>query len=145
MSKLETPITEGFWRSIVGGTFMAEYPLVRKSPNNGCRMADAVILPDGPPEHVMDRRRYLPLTGRDVVVVQTKVTRMGMYLMGQAVFSAELARRAGAASVRSILLCPQADAVLLPMLEPYPEVEVWLFDPKSADTYHRVRPTFGDR
>jgi len=69
MSKLETPITEGFWRSIVGGTFMAEYPLVRKSPGNGCRMADAV---------------------------------------------------------------------LLPMLEPYPEVEVWLYDPKSSDTYHLV-------
>jgi len=141
MSKLETPITEGFWRSVTQGTYMPEYPLVQKSHDRGIRLADAVILPDGPFERVVGRAQYHPLTGRHVIVVQTKVDRMGMYLMGQAVFSAQLALRAGAASVRSVMLCRHPDAALLPLLEPYSDVEVWLFDPHDPGNYRRAAGT----
>jgi hypothetical protein len=37
-----------------------------------------------------------------------------------------------AASVRSILLCTGVDNVLLPFLNPYPEVEVWTCDPNNS-------------
>jgi hypothetical protein len=48
-----------------------------------------------------------------------------MYLMGQAVFSAELLRtRFRPRSIRSVPLCSADDAVLRPLLAPYPEVEV---------------------
>jgi hypothetical protein len=58
---------------------------------------------------------------------------MGMYLMGQAVFSARLVKEhQKAAFVRSILLCTCADSVLLPFLKPYPEVEVWTCDPNNS-------------
>jgi hypothetical protein len=76
--------------------------------------------------------------GRNVVVVQTKKGRMGMYIMGQALFSARLAR--GAASVRSILLCHETDGALLPLLSPFPEVEVWVSD-ESDPSICRWVPT----
>lgn len=47
-----------------------------------------------------------------------------MYLMGQAIFSAELIKRFKPASVRSVALCGKGDSVLEPMLKGYPEVEV---------------------
>ena len=89
-----------------------------------------MILPDEPHgrAHVGD---YPSLAGRDVIVVQTKTGRMGMYLMGQALFSAGLARAQGTASVRSILLCHRLDEALMRLLRPFPEVEVWLSDTKD--------------
>ena len=42
------------------------------------------------------------------------------------------------ASVRSILLCHEADGALLPLLKPFPEVEVWLSDPKNARQCKRI-------
>ena len=90
-----------------------------------------MILPDEP-----NRRAsftdYPTLKGRNVIVVQTKAQRMGMYLMGQALFSARLALARGAKSVRSILLCTAPDSVLLPLLKDFPEVEVWVYDEKSG-------------
>lgn len=103
----------------------------RRAPSVGPRRVDAVILPDEP-----NRRAsftdYPTLKGRNVIVVQTKAQRMGMYLMGQALFSARLALARGAKSVRSILLCTAPDSVLLPLLKDFPEVEVWVYDEKSG-------------
>ena len=131
MSKHETPMTEGFWESNARGLFIAEYPLVQRGADRGLRCVDGLILPDEP--HGRGKwLDYASLSGRRVVVIQTKTGRMGMYLMGQALFSARLARASGASSVRSILLCHEADGALLPLLKPFPEVEVWLSDPKNA-------------
>jgi hypothetical protein len=137
MSKHETPMTEGFWESNARGLFIAEYPLVQRSADRAPRYVDGLILPDEP------HRRgkwsdYASLAGRRVIVIQTKTGRMGMYLMGQALFSARLALTCGAASVRSILLCHHADGALLPLLKPFPEVEVWLSDPKNVRLCKRI-------
>lgn len=117
--------------SAARGAFIPEYPLIlRPGPETSQRWADAVILPDEP--HVCaDVRDYRGLAGRNVVVVQTKTGRMGMYLMGQALFSAGLARAQGAAAVRSILLCNRLDQALMELLMPFPEVEVWLSNAKA--------------
>lgn len=138
MSKRETPMTEGFWRSQQRGTFIAEYPLVLRGPDRAQRLVDGLVLPDEP--HRRARWQDFPsLAGRRVIVIQTKVGRMGMYLMGQALFSGRLALAAGAASVRSVLLCHRADAALLPLLKPFPEVEVWLSDPASPRKCARIQ------
>ena len=130
MSKRETPMTEGFWLSQANGMFFAEYPLVRVAADRATRLVDGLILPDEP--HGRGNwRDHASLSGRRVIVIQTKVGRMGMYLMGQALFSARLALACGAASVRSILLCHQPDGALLPLLKPFREVEVWLSDPNN--------------
>lgn len=68
------------------------------------------------------------LRGRDVVVIQTKAKRLGLYLMGQCLFSRDLVLELGAKSVRSIALCTKDDAVLRPLLEAHEGCEVVVFD-----------------
>ena len=129
--------TEGFWQSQAPGLFIAEYPLVQRGADRSQRLVDGLILPDEPNGRGK-WRDHVSLTGKRVIVIQTKASRMGMYLMGQALFSARLALACGAASVRSILLCRRPDAALLPLLKPFPEVEVWLSDPKNARRCKRI-------
>jgi hypothetical protein len=137
MSKRETPMTEGFWQSQARGTFIPEYPLVFRGEDRAGRFVDGLILP-GEPHRRATWQDFPSLTGKRVIVIQTKVGRMGMYLMGQALFSARLALTAGATSVRSILLCQRADAALMPLLKPFPEVEVWLSDPTNPENCKRA-------
>ncbi len=87
---------QAFWRK-TGGTLMREFPVVRASATCGARRLDAVILPRG--EFREAHSRDVSLEGQDVIVVQAKASRLGMYLMGQAVFSAEIVRRFRPASV----------------------------------------------
>jgi hypothetical protein len=120
----------GFWLSQAHGLFFAEYPLVRRAADRATRLVDGLILPDEP--HGRGNwRDHASLSGRRAIVIQAKVGGMGMYLMGQALFSARLALACGAASVRSILLCHRPDGALLPLLKPFREVEVWLSDPNN--------------
>ena len=131
MSKRGTPMTEAFWQQHARGAYIPEYCIVRRAGDCGGRYVDALILPDEP--HGRARfADYATLTGRNVIVVQTKAARMGMYLMGQALFSARLALARGAKSVRAILLCTAPDSVLLPLLKDFPEVEVWVCDERSG-------------
>jgi len=133
MSKHETPMTEAFWQQHAHGAFIPEYCLVRRSGDCGGRYVDALILPDE--RHGRARfADHATLTGRNVIVVQTKASRMGMYLMGQALFSARLALACGAKSVRAILLCTAPDSVLLPLLKDFPESRCGSTnDPAHAD------------
>ena len=117
MSKHETPMIRWYWDR-VGGTLCEEFQAVPRSPTTGQRLLDAVIVPDGPRERV--HWRDLRLEGKDVVVVQAKAKRLGMYLMGQTVFSAELVKRFNPRSVRSVALCKKDDEVLRPLLEAIP-------------------------
>jgi hypothetical protein len=90
MSKHETKMTEGFWQSQARGLFFSEYPLVHRATDRAQRLVDGLILPDEP--HGRGNwRDHASLTGRRVIVIQTKAERMGMYLMGQALFSERLA------------------------------------------------------
>jgi hypothetical protein len=58
------------------------------------------------------------LDGEDVTVIQTKASRLGMYLMGQALFSRFLVEeRFGANSVCSVALYRADDDVLRPLAE----------------------------
>jgi hypothetical protein len=50
-----------------------------------------------------------------------------MYLTGQAFFSAELMKRFNPKSIKSVALCEKYDAVLGPILEKYPDLEVVLY------------------
>ena len=115
MSKHETPMIERYWRR-VGGTLVTEFPVVHASATCGPRRLDAIILPNR--EGGRRHWREVTLEGEDVIVIQAKAERLGMYLMGQALFSAELIRRFKPASVRSVVRCPKDDAVLRLLLAP---------------------------
>ena len=134
MSKLETPMVLKYWQQI-GDTLIEEFPMVRASATCGPRYADAVILPRGEERRITgsDRAAIL-LEGEDVIVVQAKASRLGMYLMGQTLFSAELIRRFNPASVRSVALCTEDDSVLRPLFAPYPHVEVVVMAEFSSRT-----------
>jgi hypothetical protein len=110
-----------YWRQ-VGGTLVTEFPAIAKSPTCGPRRIDAVILP----RQELRRASWqeVALEGQDVIAVQAKAERLGMYLMGQALFSAALLERFKPASIRSVALCYAGDSILQPLLQPFPYVEV---------------------
>lgn len=90
MSKLETPMIRHFWNSI-GGTLVEEFPAVVATKTIGKRFIDAVILPNK--ETRVAHWSEVTLEDEDIIIVQAKAHRLGMYLMGQALFSAELMKR----------------------------------------------------
>ena len=57
------------------------------------------------------------LKDQDIIVVQAKASRLGMYLMGQAFFSAQLMRAFEPRSVESVALVLRDDEVLRPLFE----------------------------
>jgi hypothetical protein len=74
-----------YWQQ-VGETLIEEFCAVERSGSCSTRLLDAVIIKDGPFEASHWRR--VSVKDRDIVVVQAKVQRLGMYLMGQTLFSA---------------------------------------------------------
>ena len=121
MSKHETPMTRWYWQQ-VGGTLIEEFCAVRGSRSCGIRLLDGVIVKDGP--FVIARQSDVSLKGQDIIVVQAKASRLGMYLMGQAFFSAQLMRAFEPRSVESVALVLRDDEVLRPLFEQYPGLRV---------------------
>ena len=116
MSKLETPLTRRYWDS-VGGALIEEFPAVRRVAGNAQRLLDGVIVLDQPKSIL--RFRDVEIKGKDIIVVQTKAKRLGMYLMGQAIVSRRLMEMFEPRSIRSVALCTQGDTVLEQMLKEF--------------------------
>ena len=125
MSKHETPMTEWYWREVLKqGTLIKEYVAVERGEDdsNAPRFMDGLVVMDGPFK-ISDEIR-MEITGKDVVVIQSKNKRLGMYLMGQVVFSRELLLKKGAKSVRSVAVCRKDDKVMRELLVAHPGIEV---------------------
>ena len=125
MSKHETPMTEWYWREVLKqGTLIKEYVAVERGEDdsNAPRFMDGLVVMDGPFK-ISDEIR-MEITGKDVVVIQSKNKRLGMYLMGQVVFSRELLLKKGAKSVRSVAVCRKDDKVMRELLEAHPDIKV---------------------
>ncbi|MCH8905110.1 MAG: hypothetical protein IIA45_14485 [Bacteroidetes bacterium] len=84
MSKNETPITRAYWKQ-VKGTLIEEFPVVKRGPNNSGRWIDAVIIINE--EFKIAKTSEVDIQGKDIICVQTKSSRLNMYLMGQAYYS----------------------------------------------------------
>jgi hypothetical protein len=121
MSKYETPMTRWYWQQI-GGTLIEEFVAVKGTSKCGVRVLDGVIIKDG--EYRIAKQSEVSIEGEDVIVIQTKAMRLGMYLMGQAFFSAQLIKQFNPRSVVSVALCNQDDSVLRPLFERYPNMKV---------------------
>jgi hypothetical protein len=124
MSKHETPMTRWYWQQ-VGGTLIEEFCAVPRSKTCGTRILDAVIIKDGPA--VRAQQSEVSVEGKDIIVVQTKASRLGMYVMGQTFFSAQLMQRFKPRSIESVALVLQDDAVLRPLLEQYSGMHVVVY------------------
>jgi len=124
MSKNETWLTRWYWEQ-VGGTLVEEFMAVRRRADCAQRLLDGVIIKDG--ELRIARQSEVSLEGKDIVVVQTKDNRLGMYLMGQTLFSAKLVERFHPRSIESVALCTKDDAELRPLLEQYAGMKVVVY------------------
>jgi hypothetical protein len=76
---------------------------------------DGLIVLGG--ERCIAAAHEVDIRDRDVVIVQAKAMRLGMYLMGQTLFSRELVRPFGPRSIESVALCAKDDEVMRPLLE----------------------------
>lgn len=121
MSKLETPMIREYWQR-VGGTLIGEFLAVRGAATVGKRLVDAVILPSL--ARRIAKADQVTIDGEDIIVVQAKAGRLGMHLMGQTLFSAELMNAFHPKSIRSVALCYADDEVLRPILERFPGMQV---------------------
>jgi hypothetical protein len=124
MSKLETPITRWYWQQ-VGGTLVEEFCAVPRSRECSNRLIDGVIIKGE--EFRIARQSEVDISGKDIVVVQAKAKRLGMYLMGQALFSAELLKRFNPRSIESVAIVTKDDAVLRPLFEQYEGMRVVVY------------------
>jgi hypothetical protein len=117
MSLHETEMTVWYWKQR-GGTLVEEFLAVPRSPGVGQRLIDGLIILGEETERVSrGRPRFIDIAGRDVVAVQTKNSRLGMYLMGQTLFTARLLEAFKPRSIESIALCSADDERLRPLLE----------------------------
>jgi hypothetical protein len=125
MSLYETPLTRWYWREVLKqGTLIEEYVAVEraKDDTSAPRFMDGLVILGGPFTVSGDVR--MDITDKDVVVIQSKNKRLGMYLMGQALFSRELLLKKGAKSVRSVAVCRKNDKVMRELLLAHPGIEV---------------------
>ena len=122
MSRHETWRTRRYWDK-VGGLLIEEFVVVPKGPNQGIRLIDAVIVL-GEQKKIHDSN-FFDISDRDVICIQTKQSRLGMYLMGQAFFSVELLKKHNPKSIRSVLICGKDDIVLSEVCKKYGlEIEI---------------------
>lgn len=124
MSKRETPMTRWYW-GLVGGTLVEEFCAVKRGSCCGARLLDAVIIKGG--DHRIAKQSEVDVEGKDIVIVQAKCSRLGMYVMGQALFSAELMRRFNPRSIESVALVTADDEVLRPLFEAHEGMKVVVF------------------
>ena len=106
--------------------------MVRPSPTCGCRLIDGLVIKGG--EHRIAKQSEVDIAGKDVVLIQTKASRLGMYIMGQAFFSDELVKAFGPRSVESICLVAKDDSVLRPIFESHPGMKVVVHSPTVSNT-----------
>lgn len=139
MSKNETPMTRWYWKQ-VGGTLIEEFVAVNRGADRGKRVLDAIILPSE--EFCIAQQDEVSIEGKDVVVVQTKAGRLGMHLLGQALFSAQLVQCFHPRSVLSVALCGKDDAVLRPLFEQHPGMKV-VVCPSEATPNSPMQPNTG--
>jgi hypothetical protein len=116
MSKLETPLTRRYWDE-VGGTLVEEFPAVLRGSGNAQRLIDGVIIVGEPKK--LAKPSEVSITGKDIIVLQTKANRLGMNLMGQAIVSTKLMEKFEPKSIRSIAICSEGDSVLEQYLAEY--------------------------
>ena len=129
MSKRETPLTRKYWQSI-GGTLIEEFPAVTGGDSNSRRLLDGVVILGG--ENRIAKASEVDIEGRDIVVIQTKVNRLGMYLMGQAFFSRELMKTFKPKSIKTVAICGKDDTVMRDLCKEF-DIEVVVYDLKKVN------------
>jgi hypothetical protein len=109
MSKHETWRTRQYWNQI-GGTLIEEFVAVKAGRDRGIRPVDGVIVLGE--DKIIHSGNTYDIEGKDVIVIQTKRRRIGMYLLGQAYFSKLMLEKHNPKSIKSVAICEKNDAVM---------------------------------
>lgn len=155
MSKHETPWTRRYWEENwknKGGTLIEEFPAVLSGGRNslvGKRDLDGVIVLDRQGKHLTTQDSLkvngeilrkpkngslheVKIKGRKIIIVQTKMGtskkpyRLGMYLLGQALFSKHLLEPFQPKTIQSVAVCARHDTVMEELAEKY-EIDVVVY------------------
>jgi excisionase family DNA binding protein len=141
LADLETPMIERYWRKLGKGILLLEFAVIErdKPQTRGRRTVDAVII-NSDKQRKIERGGKTSLTGEDVIVIEANRHRLGMGLMGQAVFAPKLVKRHKPKSVSSIALCSATDPFLRPLLKPFRDVEIVIDTEVSASPEPKLAP-----
>ena len=120
MSKHETWRTKLYWES-VGGLLIEEFMSVKGNKDQGKRPIDGLIVL-GEKKGIHQGNTY-DISDKDVIVIQTKRGRIGMYLLGQAYFSRFLIEKHNPKSVKSVAICGRNDKVMQELADQH-DVEI---------------------
>ena len=109
MSRHESWRTIKYWETI-GGLLIEEYLAIPASKDKtvGKRLIDGIIVLGE--EKSIQKGGSFDYKGREVIAIQTKSTRLGMYLMGQAYFTREILKRFNPKSIKTVAICGKGDA-----------------------------------
>lgn len=127
MSLREALITKKFWAQelVEQGTLYMEYPAVEKKQKVGSpRWIDGLAV-CGDSSRIDETGVAQCLDDQDIVIIQTKATRLNPYVFGQALLSQDLIRmRWCPRSIWSVLLCTEDDPELRTVTNEFPDVEI---------------------
>ncbi len=98
-----------------------EYILVEKSKGVAIRRLDGLIISSE--ESAIKDNKRIDIKNLDVIAVQTKATKLGMSVIGQAIISRDILLSKKARSVRCVIICSETDLFLEAYCEKY-SVEV---------------------
>ncbi len=135
MSLHETWRTRQYWKQIGDGLLIEEFLAIPSSrvKEVGKRLIDGVIVLGEKPR--IQTGGNFNLKGRDIIVVQTKKTRLGMYLMGQAYFSREIMKRFEPNSIRTVAICGKKDLEMEKICEEH-DIEVVVIPDEKQPKHH---------
>lgn len=129
MSQKETWRTRKFWSS-VGGLLIEEFLAVRGNKTTGRRPIDGVIVLNA--EKAIHHDISYNIEGKDVIIIQTKNDRIGMYLLGQAYFSQFLIQKFKPKSIRNVAICGNYDDVIGELAKDH-DIEVVVIEDSDYD------------
>ena len=115
MSKNETPMLLEYWKQ-TGGVLIEEFHAVKRTSTNSQRYIDGIIIL-GEETRIGNHDDIELINGREIIVVQVKANRLGMYLMGQTLFSLRLMEKFNPSKITSVALCSDDDSIMRPLLE----------------------------
>jgi hypothetical protein len=87
-----------------------EFVAIEGSKCNGRRPIDGLIVLCEP--KAIHAGNTHNITEKDVIIIQTKRRRIGMYLLGQAYFSKFLVERHAPKSIKCVAICGKSDTVM---------------------------------
>jgi hypothetical protein len=109
MSKHETWRTRQYWQTI-GGLLVEEFVSVTATELNAKRPIDGLIVLNEPT--AIHTNNFFDIKDKDVVIIQCKASRLGMYLLGQIYFSQFLIQKYHPRSIKLVAICGKTDSIM---------------------------------